>query len=104
MQRWLVIKGIELNSAEALLIVGFKLKQSALTAYNHFQRDKGKPAIFLGFMLVLRHFYILSFGKNLPWKRWETANSYNKGRHIVIKIFSCWLTEMQFQLINKPGK
>ena len=38
-QHWLVIEGIDLDSAEALEVVGFKLKGSALTTYNHFRRD-----------------------------------------------------------------
>jgi hypothetical protein len=103
-QRWLVIKGIDLDSAEALEVVGFKLKGSALTTYNHFRREKGKDATFFSFMLVLRDFLIPSTSKDLLWKRWETANPYNEGRHMGIKKFSNWLTEMQLKLIDKQGK
>ena len=103
-QCWLVIKGIDLDSAEALEVVGFKFKGRTLTTYNHFRRDKGKNATFFSFMLVLRDFLISSTSKDLLWKRWETANPYNEGRHMVIKMFSNWLTEIQLKLINKQGK
>ena len=103
-QCWLVIKGIDLDSAEALEVVGFKLKGSALTTYNHFIRYKGKTATFFSFMLVLRDFLIPFTSKDLLWKRWEMANPYNKERHVGIKTFSNWLTEMQLKLIDKQGK
>ena len=38
-QRWLVIKGIDLHSADALEVIGFKLKFSALTTYTQFTTD-----------------------------------------------------------------
>ena len=47
---------------------------------------------------------IPSTSKDLLWKRWEKANSYNEGRHMGIKKFSNWLTEMQLKLIDKQGK
>ena len=103
-QHWLVIKGIYLDSVEALEVIGFKLKESAVTTYNHFRRDKGKTATFFRFMLVLRDFLIPSTSKDLLWKRRETANPYNKGRHMGIKKFSNWLTEIQLKLIDKQGK
>ena len=55
-------------------------------------------------MLVLCDFLIPSSSKDLLWKRWETANPYNEGRHIWIKKFSNWLAEIQLKLINKQGK
>ena len=100
----MVIKAIDLDSTEALEVVGFKLKGSTLTTYNHFRRDKGKTATFFCFMLALRDFLIPSTSKDLLWKRWETANPYNAGRHIRIKKFSNWLTEMQLKIIDKQGK
>ena len=93
-QRWLVIKGIDLDSAEALEVVGFKLKESALTSYNHFRRDKGKTATFFSFILVLHDLSIPCSSKDLLWKRWETANPYNEGRHMERKKFFNWLTTM----------
>ena len=100
-QRWLVIKGIDSYSTEALEDVGCKLKGSALTTYNHFRRDKGKTATFFSLMLVLRDFFIPSTSKDLLWKRWETAKHYNEGRYMGIKKFSNRLTEMQLKLIDK---
>ena len=87
-QHWLVINGVNLDSAKALEVVGFKLKGSALTTYNHFRRDKDKTAIFFSFMVVLCDILIPSISKNLLWKRWEMANPYNEGRHMGIKKFS----------------
>ena len=52
-QSWLFSKGIGLDSAKDLEVVGFKLKWSALTTVNHFRRDKGKTATFFSYMLVL---------------------------------------------------
>ena len=34
-QRWLSMKGIRLESQEALEFIGFKLQGSAVTTYNH---------------------------------------------------------------------
>ena len=99
--RWLLIKGIDLNSTEAVEVVGFKLKGSALTTYNHVIRDKGKTVIFFSFMLVLLDFLIPSTSKDLLWKRWETANPYDERRHMGIKKVSNWLTKMQLKSIDK---
>ena len=63
-QPWLVIKGIDSDSAEAVEVVGFKLKGRALTTNNHFRRDKGKTAIFFSLMLVLHDFLIPSTSKD----------------------------------------
>ena len=41
------MKGIDLDSAQGLKVVGFKRKGSDLTTYNYFTRDKGKTATFL---------------------------------------------------------
>ena len=59
-QCWLVIKGIVLHRAEPFEVVGFKLKGSPITTYDHFRRDKGKTATFFTFMLVLWDFLIPS--------------------------------------------
>ena len=101
---WLVIKGIDLDSTEALEVVGFKLKGSTLTTYNHFSRDKGKTFIFFGFMLVLHDVLIPSTSQDLLWKIWDTDKPYNEGRHMGINKYSNWLTEIQFKLIDKQGK
>ena len=64
-QHWLIIKEIDLDFADALEVIRFKLKGSDLSTYNHFRRDKGNTATFLGFMLVLCNFLTLSTYKNL---------------------------------------
>ena len=64
-QHWLVIKGIDLDSAEALEVVGLKLKGSAITTCNHFSRDKGKVATCLSYMLLLSYLIIPSTSKDL---------------------------------------
>ena len=64
-QRWLVTKGIELDSGEDLEVIGFKVKGSALTMYNHFRRDKGKTATFFTFILVLQDILIELTTKDL---------------------------------------
>ena len=84
----MVIKGIELDSAEALEVAGFRLKESSLTIYDHIRRDKGKSATFFSFILILGDVLIPSTSKNLLWKRWETANPCNERRHIRIQKFS----------------
>ena len=61
----MVINRIDLDSAEALEVVGFKLKERALTTYNQFRRDKGKNATFFSFILVLRDFLIPTTSKDL---------------------------------------
>ena len=99
-QRCLVIKGLDWDSAKALEIVGFKLKGRALTTYNHFRRNKAMTATFFSLMLVLRNFLIPSTSNDLPQKRWEAANPYNEERHMRIKKFSNWLTKMQLKLID----
>ena len=103
-QCWLVIKRIGLNSAEALEVIGFKLKESALTTYNHCKRDKGKTAILFSIILVQHDFLIPFTRKSLLWKTWETANPYNEGGHVGIQNFFNWLTEMQLKVINKQSK
>ena len=47
------MKAIDVDNAEALEVVGFQIKDSALTAYNHFKRDKDKTGTFFNFVLVL---------------------------------------------------
>ena len=103
-QYWLIIKEIDFDSAEALEVVGFKLKRSTLTPDNYVGRDKGNTATSFTFMLVLHNRFILFTRKDLLWKRWKTADPYNKGTHIGIKKFSNWLTEMQLKLIDKKRK
>ena len=100
-QRWLVIKGIDLDSGETLEVVGCKYKGSTLTTYNHFKRDKGKTNTFFSFMLVLRNILIPSTSKDQLWKSWETGNPDSAGRHIGIKKFSNWLIEIKLKLIEK---
>ena len=100
----MVIKRIDLYSTKALEVLGFKHKGSALTTYNHFRTDKGKTATCFSLMLVLHKILIPSTSKDLLWKRRESANPYNEGRHMGIKKFSNWLTEMQLKLIDKQGK
>ena len=83
-----------MNSAEALDVVGFNLKGSALTTYNHFGRDKGKTGTFFSFIILLHDFLLPSTSKDLLGKRSVTANPYNEGQHIGIKKFSNWSTEI----------
>ncbi|KAF8418633.1 hypothetical protein BGX38DRAFT_1280541 [Terfezia claveryi] len=68
MQRWFVLKRIDLEGASALEIVGFRMEGSALTTYNQFLREKGKNATFFGFILALRDFLIPSTSKDILWK------------------------------------
>ena len=100
----MVIKAIHLDSAEPLEVIEFKLKGSTLTSYNCFSREKCKRGKFFTFMQVLRDFLIPSTSKHLLWKRWEMANPYNEERHMWIKKFSNWLTELQLKFIDKKGK
>ena len=65
-QRWVVIKGIDLDSAETLEVVAFRLKGSALTTDNYFRRDKRKTATFFSFIPTLLNFLIPSNIKDLP--------------------------------------
>ena len=93
-----------MDSAEALEVVGFQPKGSALTTYNNFRRDKDKDATFFSTIPVLCHFLIPSSNKDLLWKRWKTANPYNQGRHMGMKKLSNWLTKMQLKLSDKQEK
>jgi len=87
-QRWLSMKGISLESKEALDFIGFKLQGSALTTYNyHLIKEKDK-ASFFSFMLVLREFLIPSTSKDLLWKEWEATSPHKDGRHMGIKTFA----------------
>jgi len=54
------MKGIRLESKEALDFIGFKLQGSALTTYNHHLIKEKDKAYFFSFMLVLRKFLIPS--------------------------------------------
>ena len=103
-QLWFVINSINLDSAEALEVVGFKLTGSALTTYNYFRRDKGKTATFFNFILLLHNFLISYSSKDLLRNRWETANPYNKARNIGINKFSNWLSKMQLKIIDNNKK
>jgi len=97
------MKGIRLESKEALDFIGFKLQGSALTTYNHHLIKEKDKASFFSFMLVLREFLIPSNSKDLLWKEWEAATAHKDGRHMGIKTFANWLEELQIKLIDKDG-
>ena len=61
----LVLKGIDKDSVQPLKVVGFKLKGSSLTTYNHFRRDKRKIPAFFNYKLVLCNILIPSGSKDL---------------------------------------
>jgi len=102
-QRLLRIKGIRLESKEALDFIAFKLQGSALTTYNHYLIKEKDKASFFSFMLVLREFLIPSTSKDLLWKEWEAASPHKDGRHMGIKTFANWLEELQIKLNDKDG-
>jgi len=95
------MKGIRLESKEALDFIGFKLQGGTRTTYNHYLITEKDKASFFSFMLVLQEFLIPSTSKNLLWKEWEAALRYKDGRHIGIKTFTNWLEELQIKLIDK---
>jgi len=64
-QRWLSMKGIRLESQEAMDFIGFKLQGSALTTYNHHLINEKDKASFFNFLLGLRGFLIPSTSKDL---------------------------------------
>jgi len=103
MQRWLSMKGIRVESKEALECIGFKLQGSTLTTYNHHLIKEKDKASFFSFMLVLREFLIPSTRKDLLWKEWEAASPYKNGLHMGIKTFAHWLEELQIKPIDKDG-
>ena len=76
-QHWMVIKGIDLNSIEAIEIIGFKLKGSGLTADNNLRRHKCMTATFFTFMLVLHNFNNPSTSMDLLKHRWKICNPCN---------------------------
>ena len=97
------MKGIRLESKEALDFIGFKLQGSALTTYNyHLIKEKDK-ASFFSFTLLLREFLIPSTSKDVLWKEWEAATPHKDGQHMGIKTFANWLEELQIKLIDKDG-
>jgi len=100
-QRWLSMRGIRLESKEALDFVGFKLQGSAFTTYNHHLIKEKDKASFFSFMLVLQEFPITSSSKDLLWKEWEAASPHKDGRHMGIKTFANWPEELQIKLIDK---
>jgi len=102
-QRWLSMKGIRLESKEALDFIGFKLQRSALTTYNHHLIKEKDKASFISFMLVLREFLIPSTSKDLLWKEWEVASPHKDGQYMGIKTFANWLEELHIKLIDKDG-
>ena len=59
------MQGTDFNSAEALGIIGFLRKESSLTPYNQFRRNKVNSAIFCTYVLVLHEFVIPSTSKDL---------------------------------------
>jgi len=97
------MKGISLESKEALDFIRFKLQGSTLTTYNHHLIKEKDKAFFFSFMLVLREFLIPSTNKDLLWKEWEAASPHKNGRYMGIKTFANWLEELQIRLIDKDG-
>jgi hypothetical protein len=89
MERWMTIKGIDLNSEDALTVTGLKMQGSALTTYNHFLRQHTTTAqrTFFKFILVLRQFLIPSTSKATLWNRWDKGTIYN-----VTECRSCLVT------------
>jgi len=97
------MKGIKLESKEALDFIGFKRQGSALTTYNPLLiKEKDKASCF-SFMLVLQDFLIPTTSKDLLWKEWEAASPHKDGRHMGIKTFANWLKELQIKLIDVMG-
>ena len=82
------MKGIRLESKEALDFIWFKLQGSALTTYNHHLIKEKDNASFFSLLGGLREFLIPSTSKDLPWKEWEAASPYKDRRHMGIKIFA----------------
>jgi len=97
------MKGIRLESKEALDFIRFKLQGSALTTYNHHLIKEKDKASFFSFKLVLQEFLIPYTSKDLLWKEWEAASPYKNGRHMGIKTFAKWLEELQVKVIDKDG-
>jgi len=106
MERWMTIKGIELNSEDALTVTGLKIQGSALTTYYHFLRQYTTPAqrTFFKFILALRQFLIPITSKDNLWNRWYKGTIYQDGRLMGVHEFSNWLNEMKIKLIDKYGK
>jgi len=102
-QRLLSMKGIRLESKDALDFIGFILQGSARTTYNHHIIKEKDKASFFSFMLVLWEFLIPSTSKDLLWIEWEPASPHKDGRHMGIKTFANWLEELQIKLIDKDG-
>jgi len=87
-QRGLIMKGIRLESKEALDFIGFKLQGSALTTYNHYLIKEKDKASFFSFMLVLLEFLLPSTIKDLLWKEWVAASPNKNGGHMGIITFA----------------
>jgi len=64
-QRWLSMKGIRLESKEALEFIEFKVQGGALTTYDYHLIKEMDKASFFSFMLVLWEFLIPSTSKDL---------------------------------------
>jgi len=88
------MKGITLESKEALDLIGFKLQGSAITTYDHHLIKEKDWASFFRIMLVLWEFLIPSTSKDLLWKEWETTSLNKDGRHMGVKTFANWLEEL----------
>ena len=78
-QRWLSMKGIRLESKEALDFIKFKLQDSRHTTYNHYLIKETDKEFFFNFILRLREFLIHSTSKDLLWKEWAATSPYKDG-------------------------
>jgi len=97
------MKGIRLESKEALEFIEFQLQDGGLTTYNHHLIKEKDKATFFSCMLVLRELLIHSTSKDLLLKEWEATAPQQDGRHVSIKTFANWLEELRIKLIDNDG-
>jgi len=81
MKRWITIKGIDLNSKDALTVTRLKMQGSALTPYNYFPRQHTTPTLhtFFKFILALWQFLGPSTSKANLRNRWDKGSIYKDG-------------------------